>query len=100
MKESVDIEVAEVIEDNIEVAVDKLEFFYLKGYELGMDYAPKLILAILTLFIGLWIIRGVRKVLIISMEKSGVESTVIHIIYCYFRCRRFGHWFGITRQFV
>jgi len=73
-------EAVEAIEDKIDLAADKLEYFYMKGYELGIDFAPKLILAILTLLIGLWIINGIRKVLTLSMQKSGVETTVIPFV--------------------
>ncbi len=49
----------------------------MKAYELGLEYAPKLALAIITLLIGLWVIRGVGKVLQASMERSNVDPTLI-----------------------
>ncbi len=31
----------------------------MKAYELGLEYAPKLALAVITLIIGLWMIKGI-----------------------------------------
>ena len=53
------------IEDTIALA-DTLS---MKAYELGLEYAPKLALAIVTLIIGLWVISGVRKLITLSMKK-------------------------------
>lgn len=52
----------------------------MKGYELGLEYAPKLALAIITLIIGLWVIGGVSRILVASMEKSKVDATLIPFI--------------------
>lgn len=49
----------------------------LKAYELGIEYAPRLALAILTLLIGLWIISGIVKLIKLSMERSKVDPTLI-----------------------
>ena len=49
----------------------------IKAYELGLAYAPKLILSILTLLIGLWIISGISKLVQVSMERSKVDPTLI-----------------------
>ena len=57
--------------------MDKMESLYMKGYELGLEYAPKLALAILTLIIGLWIIGGISRLFTSSMEKSKVDATLI-----------------------
>ena len=58
-------------------AVTHLESLYLKGYELVLSYTPKLALAIVTLFFGLWMISALTKVLKMSMEKSKVDPTLI-----------------------
>ena len=64
----------------IDTAVQQMELLSSKAYELGLEYAPKLALAIITLFIGLLIIRGISKVLLASMTKSKVDPTLIPFI--------------------
>ena len=61
----------------LEVSATQLETLSMKAYELGIEYAPKLALAILTLLIGLWIISGVCKLTKLSMERSKVDPTLI-----------------------
>jgi small conductance mechanosensitive channel len=39
-------------------------------------YAPKLVLAIITLIIGLWVIGALKRVLVRSMEKKEVDSSL------------------------
>ena len=63
--------------DEIDGGVIQVEALYMKAYELGLEYAPKLVLAIFTLLIGLWIIRGIGKILQASMERSKVDQTLI-----------------------
>jgi small conductance mechanosensitive channel len=53
------------------------ETLSMKAYELGLEYAPKLALAIVTLIIGLWVIRGISKLVKISMKQSKVDPTLI-----------------------
>ncbi|TPH15586.1 mechanosensitive ion channel family protein [Litorilituus lipolyticus] len=64
----------------IDNSVSQLESLSMKAYELGLLYAPKLALAILTLIIGLWIISGISKVLVLSMERSKVDPTLIPFV--------------------
>lgn len=64
-------------EVNASNAMDKMETLSLKAYELGLEYAPKLALAILTLIIGLWVIRILSRLLKLSMNKSKVDPTLI-----------------------
>jgi small conductance mechanosensitive channel len=59
------------------VATDKFEHLYTKGLDLGVTYAPKLFLSIVTLIAGFWIIKGASKVLVASLEKSNVDKTLI-----------------------
>lgn len=59
------------------ISTEQLENLSSKAYELGMEYAPKLALAILTLLIGLWIINGITKLIKLSMERSKVDPTLI-----------------------
>jgi len=60
--------------------MDKMESLYMKGYELGLEYAPKLALAIITLIVGLWVIGAVSRLFVASMEKSKVDTTLIPFI--------------------
>ncbi len=56
--------------------IDNLEKYYDQAIELGMNYGPKLLLAILTLIIGLWIIKAITKGAGKAMEKADVEVTL------------------------
>jgi small conductance mechanosensitive channel len=62
---------------DLEVSATQIESLSMKVYELGIEYAPKLALAILTLLLGLWIISGVSKLTKLSMERSKVDPTLI-----------------------
>lgn len=46
------------------------------GIELGMTYAPQLLLAIVTLIVGLWIINKVTATLSKALDAGGVELTL------------------------
>jgi len=61
----------------IDSSITQLETLTMKAYELGLSYAPKLALALLTLLIGLWIISGITKLVKASMVRSKVDPTVI-----------------------
>jgi len=61
----------------IDNTIGQIEELTMKGYELGLEYAPKLMLAIITLIIGLWIISGISKLMTRSLESSGVDPTLI-----------------------
>lgn len=63
--------------NNIENSATQLESLSMKAYELGLLYAPKLALALLTLLIGLWIISGLSKLIAASMKRSKVDPTLI-----------------------
>ena len=60
--------------ENLEI--DKLEKYYDQAIELSMSYGPKLLLAILTLIIGLWIINAFAKGVDKGMERANVEITL------------------------
>ncbi len=47
-----------------------------KAIELVMEYGPKLILAILVLIIGLWIIKGIKKLVTKALQKGQVEISL------------------------
>ena len=63
--------------DTIDTSITQIESLTAKAYELGLTYAPRLALAIITLLIGLWIISGISKLVIASMERSKVDPTLI-----------------------
>jgi len=63
--------------DSLDFSTDQLEALSTKAYELGIEYAPKLMLAIITLLIGLWIIGGITKVVKLSMQRSKADPTLI-----------------------
>jgi len=63
--------------NELEISATQLETLSTKAYELGIEYAPKLALAIITLLIGLWIISGLTKLVRLSMERSKVDPTLI-----------------------
>ncbi len=63
--------------DTIDTSITQIESLTSKAYELGLTYAPRLALAIITLLIGLWIISGISKLVIASMERSKVDPTLI-----------------------
>ena len=51
-----------------------------RAIELVMAYAPKVVLAIIVLLLGLWLIRGVTKLMDKALEKRGVEITLRHFL--------------------
>ena len=61
----------------LDVSTIQIEKLSTKAYELGIEYAPKLALAIVTLLIGLWVISMICKVIRLSMEHSKVDPTLI-----------------------
>lgn len=63
--------------ENTEEAMMQMQELSMKAYELGLEYAPKVALAVITLIIGLWVISMIGKLLHLSMEKSKVDLTLI-----------------------
>lgn len=61
----------------LDSTLTQAESISMKLYELGLELAPKLALAIITLLIGLWIIKGISKLVTLSMERSKVDPTLI-----------------------
>ena len=51
-----------------------------KAVELFMTYAPKLVLAIITLILGLWIIGTIVKVTRKALQKSKTDKTLVPFI--------------------
>lgn len=65
---------------DVNTSVEQIESLSMKVYELGIEYAPKLALAIVTLLIGLWIIKGITKLVYVSMKRSKVDKTLIPFV--------------------
>mgnify|MGYP000299187856 FL=1 len=61
----------------IDAPMTQLETLTMKAYELGLMYAPRLVLSILTLLIGLWIVSGITKLVKASMVRSKVDPTLV-----------------------
>ncbi len=63
--------------NTIDTSITQLESLTMQAYELGLAYAPKLALSVLTLLVGLWIISGISKLVKSSMDRSKVDPTLI-----------------------
>ena len=57
-----------------------VEALTVKAMELFLEYAPKLVLATLTLIIGLWIIKGLVRIVNQSLERGKVDRTLVPFI--------------------
>ena len=57
-------------------AVQTAKPYLNKAIELVMEYGPKLILAILVLIVGMWIIKGIKKLITKAMQKGQVEISL------------------------
>ncbi len=65
------------LEANIpEVSVEDVNEYANMGMEMALEYGPPLVMAILTLIIGLWIIGWVTNGVMKAFEKSGMEVTL------------------------
>ncbi|NOZ12380.1 MAG: mechanosensitive ion channel [Acidobacteria bacterium] len=60
--------------------MDNLMAYKQKFIEMAMKYTPKLLLAILTLIIGLWIIRILTRLLEKGLTKSKVDESLHHFL--------------------
>ena len=57
--------------------MENFEALVQKAMELGLTYAPKLLLAIITLLAGLWIVGKIVKLTAKGMEAADVDPTLI-----------------------
>lgn len=60
---------------------DKIEEYSQVAIEMGMAYAPKLVLAILTLIIGFWLINKLLKVIDRLMSARSTEPTLQRFLH-------------------
>ncbi len=56
--------------------MEKVQFYIDKGYLMAMDYGPRLLLAILTLIVGLWIIKMILRGIKRAFEKSNMDQSL------------------------
>ena len=61
---------------NATMNVDEMIKYKDRAIELAMAYAPKVFLALITLIIGLWFIKGVRTVVRKALSRKGVDQTL------------------------
>lgn len=57
-------------------AVQATKPYLNKAIELVMEYGPKLILAVLVLIIGMWVIKGIKKLVTKALQKGHVEISL------------------------
>lgn len=60
--------------------IDYIERYTQKIINILIDYSPKLVAALLLLFIGIWVIRIINKVSRKIMVRRGVEPTLIEFL--------------------
>ena len=63
-----------------QLAPDKLQSYLDTAVQLAMQYAPKLLLAIIVLVVGMWIINRFVAGVALAMEKRNVEPTLARFL--------------------
>jgi len=63
-----------------ELSTEKMSGYVDMAVELGMNYGPKLLLAIVVLIVGLWIVNRVVRVMGAGMERSNTEPTLARFL--------------------
>lgn len=56
--------------------MENVEKYYDQGIELSMAYAPKVLLAIVTLFIGLWLVKVISGAVQKQLKKTGMDESL------------------------
>lgn len=64
------------IENNIKQDVTLIEHYSQKAYDLAIEYAPKLVIAIIVLIIGFWLIKQLTKLSERSMKRRDVDVSL------------------------
>ena len=59
-----------------EISTEQVAGYIDTAVEMGMNYGPQLILAVVVLFVGLWVIKRFVRVLRAGMERSNTEPTL------------------------
>ncbi len=63
-----------------DISTEQMAGYMDRAVELAMAYGPKLLLAIVVLFIGLWIINRFVRLISAGMEKSNTEPTLARFL--------------------
>ena len=63
-----------------EISTEQLSGYTDTAVELLMTYGPKLVLALVVLFVGLWIISRVVKLTLAGMERTNTEPTLARFL--------------------
>jgi small conductance mechanosensitive channel len=56
--------------------MDKVQYYIDKIYDMAVEYGPKVLLAIVTLIVGLWIIKVILKGINRAFEKSNMDESL------------------------
>ena len=56
--------------------MEKIQVYIDKGYLMALDYGPRVLLAIITLIIGLWIIKMILRAVKRGFERSKVDESL------------------------
>ncbi|TDJ32081.1 MAG: hypothetical protein E2O61_14550 [Gammaproteobacteria bacterium] len=59
-----------------ELSAQQMQVYMNTAIELIMAYAPKLILAFVVLFVGLWLIKGIVTLMNGGMQRNDTEPTL------------------------
>src|SRR6266404_780407 len=65
-----------IIKVDVEEQVSVLERYTKDAYEFAIDYAPKLVIALLVLIIGFWLIKQLGKFSERSMKRRAVDVSL------------------------
>ena len=60
--------------------MENIDVYTTKAVELVIAYAPRVVLAIITLIVGLWLIGLITRVIRKAMEKTNADKTLIPFI--------------------
>ena len=73
-------EATESISEGIHLVTDNVDKYYDQAIGLGIEYAPKFIMAIVTLFIGFWIINRVVMLMQKALFAQNVDEPLVYFL--------------------
>ena len=73
-------EATESISESIHLVTDNVDKYYDQAIGLGIEYAPKFIMAIVTLFIGFWIINRVVMLMQKALFAQNVDEPLVYFL--------------------
>jgi small conductance mechanosensitive channel len=62
--------------DQIQATTEQAEMFVIKGYEWIIEVGPRILLALVVLFIGLRVVKSVTKLLMKGLDKRDIDPTL------------------------